>query len=258
MTLVAVCAPAGSAASTTTAVVLASMLPAGYPTLLAECDPSGGDVAAWAQLPTTPGWSSAVSGGDRSWEAIGDHAQALPSGLRVMAAPARSAQAHTAVGEASRGFAGLLAAAPDVTTIADCGRVEFDAPVWAAPAQLTLLLVRQSVVSAPATVPRVDRAIEALGILRSSCRQVGVVLIGGAPYRSSEIAAALGTELFGVLPEDASGAALVAGGWTLGRRASRSPLARAAAELGERVIEAIFGRGHRPERLWAAPVESVP
>ena len=102
----------------------------------------------------------------------------------------------------------------------------------------------------------VDRAIEALGVLRSTCRRVGVVLIGGAPYRASEIAAALGTELFGVLPEDASGAALVAGGWTVGKRASRSPLARAAASLGTRVIESLYGRDHRPELLWGGEVAS--
>jgi hypothetical protein len=255
MTIVAVCAATGSAASTTTAVVLAAMFPAGYPTLLAECDPSGGDVAAWAQLPTSPGWSTAVSGADRSWAAIDDNVQQLPSGLRVMTAPARASQAHTAVGEAARGFAGLMAAAPDVVAVADCGRVDLDAPLWATSAQLTLLLVRQSVASAPATVPRVDRTIEALGVLRRVCRQVGVVLIGGAPYRSSEVAGALGAELFGVLPEDASGAALVAGGWTVGKRASRTPLAKAASSLGERVVEAIYGRGHRPEQLWA--VETV-
>jgi hypothetical protein len=252
VTIVAVCAAGGSAASTTTAVALAAMFPAGYPTLLAECDPSGGDVAAWAQLPTSPGWSTAVSGADRSWAAIDDSSQRLPSGLRLMAAPARATQAHTAVGEAARGFAGLIAAAPDLIAVADCGRVDFDAPQWATSAQLTLLLVRQSVVSAPATVPRVDRAIEALGVLRNTCRQVGVVLIGGAPYRSPEVAGALGVELFGVLPEDASGAALVAGGWTVGKRASRSPLAKAAAALGERVVETIYGRDHRPEQLWNA------
>ena len=61
VTIVAVCAASGSAASTTTSVALAAMLPAGYPTLLAECDPSGGDVASWAQLSTSPGWSTAVS-----------------------------------------------------------------------------------------------------------------------------------------------------------------------------------------------------
>ena len=252
MTIVAVCAASGSPGATTTSVLLAAMMPAGYPTLLAECDPSGGDVAAWAQLPTTPGWSTAVSSSDRSWIAVADNAQHLPSGLRVVVAPTRAAQAHTAVTEAARGFAALLAGTADVVTVADCGRVTLDPPAWAAPAALTLLLVRQSIVSAPATVSRVDRAIEALDVLRGSCRQVGVVLVGGAPYRSAEIATALGVEPFGVLPEDATGAAHVAGGWTVGRRASRSPLARAATALGGRVIEAIYGRDHRPEQLWAA------
>jgi hypothetical protein len=257
MTIVAVCAAGGSAGVTTTSVLLAALMPARYPTLLAECDPSGGDIAAWAQLPATPGWSTAVSGADRSWIAVADNAQQLPSGLRVVVAPTRAAQAHTAVGEATRGFAALLAGTADVVTVADCGRVVLDPPLWAAPAALTLLLVRQSIVSAPATVPRVDRAIEALDVLRGACRQVGVVLIGGAPYRSTEIAAALGVELFGVLPEDAAGAAHVAGGWTVGRRASRSPLARAATALGVRVVETIYGRDHRPEQLWTAAAASV-
>ena len=167
MTIVAVCAATGSAGATTTAVALAAMLPDGYPTLLAECDPSGGDVAGWAQLSASPGWSTAVSAGDRSWAAIADNTQQLPSGLRLLAAPARATQAHTAVGEATREFAALLATAPDVVTVADCGRVGLDAPPFAVAAQLTLLLVRQSAVSAAATVPRVDRAIEALGVLRT-------------------------------------------------------------------------------------------
>src|SRR5262245_5454870 len=166
MTLVAVCAASGSAGATTTSVLLAAMMPAGYPTLLAECDPSGGDVAAWAQLPTAPGWSTAVSASDRSWIAVADNAQQLPSGLRVVVAPTRAAEASRAVSEAARGFAALLAGTGDVVTVADCGRVTLDAPGWAAPAALTLLLVRQSIVSAPATVSRVDRAIEALEVLR--------------------------------------------------------------------------------------------
>jgi hypothetical protein len=251
VTIVAVCSAGGSSCSTTTSVVLAAMMPAGYPTLLAECDPSGGDVAAWAQVPATSGWPTAVAGSDRSWLAVVDNAQQLPSGLRVLTSPARTAQARTAVDEAARGFAGLLAALPDVITIADSGRVDLEPPVWTTAAQLTLLLVRQAAASAPATVPRVDRAIESLDVLRGSCRQVGVVLVGGAPYRSAEIASALGVELFGVLPEDPAGATLVAGGWTIGKRAARSPLARAASQLGGRVVETLYGRGHRPEQLWA-------
>jgi hypothetical protein len=250
VTVVALCTAAGSSASTSTSLLLSAMMPAGYPALAAECDPSGGDLAGWAQLPATPGWASAVAGSDRSWAAIYDNSQELPSGLRVMTAPARPSQARTAVSAAARGFAALLAAMPDVVVVADCGRFELEPPLWATSAQLTLLLVRQSVSSAEATVPRVDRAIEALSVLHGACRQVGVVLIGGSPYPSSEIARALGAELFGVLPEDTAGAALVGGSWTVGKRASRTPLARSAEELAQRVIEAIYGRDHRPEMLW--------
>jgi hypothetical protein len=260
MTIVAVCEAGGTAASTTTSLLLAAMLPRSYPAFVAECDPSGGDIAAWAQLPTEPGWTSAVSGTDRNWSAIIDHAQEMPSGLRVMTAPARPSRARAAVIEAASGFGALVSTMPDAVMIADCGRVELDAPSWARAAHLTLLLLRQNTASAQATVARVDRTIEALEVLRSSCRQVGVVLIGGSPYPAGEVATVLGVELFGVLPEDAVGAGLVCGGWTVGKRASRSPLAKAAAGLGSRVVEAVYGRGHRFDpSTTSAPVEgSVP
>ena len=74
------------------------------------------------------------------------------------------------------------------------------------------------------------------------------MLIGGAPYRAAEIAAVLGVELFGTLPEDASGAALTSGAW--GRRAARSPLARGAVELLARVDEALYGRQVADGRRW--------
>ena len=162
-----------------------------------------------------------------------------------MTAPARPSQARAAVIEAASGFSPLISTMPEAVMIADCGRVELDAPMWARAAQLTLLLLRQATVSAQATVARVDRTIEALEVLRSSCRQVGVVLIGGSPYPAAEVSAVLGVELFGVLPEDAVGAGLVCGAWTVGKRAARSPLAKAAAPLGARVVEAVYGRGHR-------------
>jgi hypothetical protein len=93
-------------------------------------------------------------------------------------------------------------------------------------------------------------------VLRGSCRQVGVILIGGSPYPASEVSTVLGVELFGVLPEDAVGAGLVCGGWTVGKRAARSPLAKAASTLGGRVIEAVYGRGHRfASSTTSAPAE---
>lgn len=258
MTIVAVCEAGGTAASTTTSLLLAALLPRQYPAFVAECDPSGGDIAAWAQLPAAPGWSSAVSGSDRNWTAIAEHTQELPSGLRVMTSPARPSQARAAVREAATAFSALVSVMPDTVMIADCGRVELDAPVWAHASQLTLLLLRQATVSAQATVARVDRTIEALEVLRGPCRQVGVVLIGGSPYPASEVSSALGVELFGVLPEDAVGAGLVCGGWTVGRRAARSPLAKSAAPLGARVVEAIYGRGHRFEQSIVSAASGAP
>ncbi len=234
------CAAPGTAASTTTSLLLAAMAPAGTGALVAECDPSGGDVGAWAQLPLEPGWATAVAAPQRSWAVIRQHTQALPNGLRVMTASTRPSQARIAVTEAASTFAPLLAASPDVLVVADCGRLELRAPTWAVPAQLTLLLLRQAS-SAAATVARVDRAIEALDVLTAACPCVGVVLIGAAPYPPAEVEAALGVAAFGTLPEDAAGAGLVCGGWTLGRGAAKSPLARAAALLARRTVDAVAG-----------------
>ena len=247
MTTVAVCEAAGTSACTTTSLLLAALMPRSYPAFMAECDPSGGDVAGWAELPTGPGWSTAVSGTDHTWSAVVDHTQQLPSGLRVMCAPARPSQARAAVVEAASRFSDLVAGMSELVMIGDCGRIELDAPIWARNAQLTLLLVRQATASPQSTVPRIDRAIEALEVLRPRCPQLGVVLIGGSPYRAADVSGVLGVELFGVLPEDAVGAGLVCGGWTLGRRAARSPLATSAEVLGTRVVEAVYGRGHRSE-----------
>lgn len=237
MTIVAVCAAAGSSGSTTTSLLLAAL--SRRPPLLLECDPEGGDVAGWCQLSASPSWTSAVADGDRSWAAVLRHSQVLPSHLRVVTCPTRGAQARTAVWSAAAGFAPLLGGLDDVVAFADCGTVGADPPLWARAAQLTLLLVRQTPWAWQATAPRVDRAIEAIDVLRG-CRRVGVVLIGGAPYRASEIAAVLGVELFATLPEDASGAALASGAW--GRRADRSPLARGIVELLARIDEALYGR----------------
>jgi hypothetical protein len=178
--------------------------------------------------------------------------QALPSGLRVMVSPPRPSQAAPAVTAAAVGFAGLVAVEAGVLAIADCGRVVSDPPVWARSADLTLLLLHQSISSSQATVARVDRAIEAVDVLRGGCRQVGVVLIGGAPYSAREIASAMQVELFGALPDDAVGAGRVCGAWTMGRRVSRSPLARAAGELAVGVVEAVRGREAAASAVAAA------
>src|SRR6266545_2991121 len=115
------------------------MSPAQHPAVFAECDPDGGDVAAWAQVLPTPGWSSAVASADRTLPGLLTQAHQL-SGLPLLLAPPRPSQSRSAVREGAVGFAGLLAGATDVLAYADCGRVTLEVPMWARAAQLTLLL----------------------------------------------------------------------------------------------------------------------
>jgi len=240
MTLVAWVEPAGTSGCTTLSLVAASSLPEGQPVVFAEGDPSGGDLAAWAELGETPGWATAVAGGDRSWAGLCSHLQQLPSGLSVLCAPTRGRVARGVVREAAARFGPVLGSMPDVLVVADCGRLGDDhLPAWLVPASLVVLLVRQAPSSAPATLARVDRAGEALQRLAAATAPVGVVVVGARPYDPPELVAAIGGELFGVLPEDPIGAGLASGAWTVGRGASRSALARAARPLGARLAELV-------------------
>jgi hypothetical protein len=241
VSVVAVVEPTGTAASTTTSLLVAATAPPGQPVVLAECDPSGGDVAAWCQMRETPGWASAVAAGDRSWPGLRTHLQQLPAGLAVLCAPTRGRQARVVVREAATRFGPLLGSLPDVVIVADCGRVVDEVPVWVGGAQLVVLLVRQAATSTGATVARVDRAGEALALVRGVDADVGVVVVGARPYSPDQVAEVVGAELLGVLPEDPVGAGLAAGAWTLGRGAARSALARATRLVSARLVERVAG-----------------
>lgn len=241
MSLLAVCEAPGTSSSTTTALVLASSMPAGQAVVCAECDPTGGDLAAWCGLSETPGWATAAAAGDRSWSGLQTHLQKLPSGLSVLCAPTRGGQARVVIREAANRFAPVLRSMSEVITVADCGRVGEEPSPWLRSAQLVLLVVRQSSASTGATVARVDRAIEAAEVLATVEGRLAVVVIGARPYGVEQLVEVLDCDVFGALPEDQVGAGLASGAWTIGRGASRSPLARAGRPLAARVSELLGG-----------------
>lgn len=237
--VVALVEEAGTSASTTAGMVLSAAMPAEQPVVFAECDPSGGDVAAWAEMQETPGWETAVAAGDRSWQGLRGHVQELPSGLSVLCAPTQPRSARTVVREAASRFGALLGSMSDVVTVADCGRLHDESTPWLSAASIVLLLVRQAATSAGATVARVDRSTASLELLGGRHARVGVLVVGSRPYDPVELAGAMGGELFGVLPEDPIGAGLAAGAWTVGRGAARSALVRAARPVAVTVVEAL-------------------
>ena len=65
MTLIAVASFSGSPGVTTAALGIAACWPAGADPLLAEADPSGGDLQAWFGLPDTPGMVSLAAAARR-------------------------------------------------------------------------------------------------------------------------------------------------------------------------------------------------
>lgn len=156
-----------------------------------------------------------------------------------MCAPTQARVARTVVRESASRFGSLLGSMSDVVTVADCGRVQEESSPWLSAASVVLLLVRQAPTSSGATVARLDRAGATLARLTSRDVRVGVVVVGSRPYDSAELAAAMGGELFGVLPEDPLGAGLAAGAWTVGRGASRSALVKAARPLAEALVDVL-------------------
>ena len=251
MAVVALVEAAGTSTSTTSGVALAAAAPEGWRSLLAECDPSGGDLAAWAELAETPGWTTSVSTGDRSWDGLRAHMQEMPSGLSVVLAPTRARVARTVVREAAGRFGPMLTSMSDVVTFADCGRLDEALPAWAAQASMVVLLVRQAPATAPATVARVDRAGEAMERLARLDTRVGVVVVGSRPYDPAEVAATVGGELLGVLAEDPIGAGQVGGAWTVGRGAGRSPLLRSARSVAQAITDLLSA-----PQLTAVPTPS--
>lgn len=90
MTRVALCSAKGSPGVTTLACVLGAVWPTDRAIVVAECDPSGGDLAGRFGLSTRIGMTSLVlterqgAGGPTDYRT---HVQQLPGGLDVLVAP---------------------------------------------------------------------------------------------------------------------------------------------------------------------------
>ena len=220
--------------STTSATALALGWPAGTSVVLVEADPSGGDLAAWFDLPTTPGLASAVAAAPTgSWPMMSDHLLHA-HGVDLLVAPGRAGDAEHAVTEAGTRLVPTFAALEDVTVIADCG--------WAHVAHLSsfvlhadvvLVTVRPSVASDRAAAVHLDRHGELVDALAARGLPVTALVVTGGLYNSVEVGAFLGGPA-GPLPvvelaDDSAGAMVIAGRAGSRRGVERSPLLRSAS-----------------------------
>ena len=237
-------------ACTTTTVALASAWPLSSEALIVEADPSGGDLAAWFDIPVPPSLSTVVTSAfDTHWPEIDRHTRLAASGLRLIPAPPSAAEAQRAVTESARALAPALAALRTPVAIVDAG----DAPPASmahplvASAAVTVIVHRQWSQSARAAAVRLQRLADQLDAMSTSSTGLVVAVVGGSPFDVDQIESFL-TDSAGAapvvgLPVDGLTAAVYAGRTGVSaRRLARLPLARAAQRLALLVDGAVQER----------------
>lgn len=247
--LVAVCSVKGSPGVTTLCVALAAQWPAQTRCVLLECDPSGGDLATRFALASSPGLVSLAAAARRDSEPdmLWRHTQQLPSGLPVVAAPPGAEHALAALtaltlqGCGSGSVLRLAVRATDMTVVADCGRVD---PTSAAlpvvrSADVVLLLSRAHADDLAHLASRVA------AVSRWSPRPA--LLLVGEGYSAAEISRELDVPVFGRIPDDGAGAAMLRGHGRSRGGLSRSALGRAADAVA-RALQANLATLARPQR----------
>jgi hypothetical protein len=236
--LVAVCSLKGSPGVTTFCVALAVHWPAQARCLLLECDPSGGDLATRFSLASSPGLVSLAAAARRGSEPemLWQQTQELPVGLSVVAAPPGADQALAALAalapnsSASVSVLRMAAGATDMTVIADCGRVD--------PTSAALPVVQSADAMVLLTRARADDLAHVVTRLTAVSRwspRPALLLVGDG-YSTAEVSRELNVPIFGRVPEDGPGAAVLRGHRHSQGRLSRSPLGRAAGNVARTLL----------------------
>jgi hypothetical protein len=207
MPLIALASVKSSPGVTTTALALAAAWKTAPRRLLAEADPSGGDLGLWLGLPADSGLAGLAAAARHGHEAglPWRHARELAAGgTHLVTAPAGAEQAAACVAAlAAAGLPQELAAGEE-PALADCGRLYPGSPALAvaAAAQVTLLVVRPRVSELAHLEPRI-RGLEQAGLRLALILAPGGRRPPGEPaYPAGEIAATLGVPVHATLPAD--------------------------------------------------------
>ncbi len=255
--LVSVLSLKGSPGVTTFAVALAARWPVVARALVAEVDPSGGDLGLRFSLSSTPGLVSLAAAARRGGDAdlVWRHSQRLPGGLPVLAAPPDADQARAALSALApdpAGGLGVLRAAanePGTVVIADCGRIDPGSPALSiVRASDVVVLLSQAHVE---DLAHLTRRLPAVGRWSPS----PVLLLVGEGYSSTEVARELGVPPLGRVPDDPHGAAVLCGRPNEVRWRRSDPVHSALGRFAHKIATdlAIRERPAVPVRSWPQP-----
>jgi hypothetical protein len=235
MALYALASAGGSPGVTTSALALAL----GWPSqvILAECDPSGGDVLAGlfaGHVPATRGLLSlafdAARGPDIAASALWPQLIELDDARqRLLLAGLSDPRQGAGLAPAWPALAATFSSLP-ADVIADCGRLDAglgQLPVLRA-ASAVMLVLRPSLRQVARARPRVEMLAQILGGLD----RVTLLLVGAGTHSSREVAKALGVPVTGTLPDDRKTAGVLSDGAGSRRSLPARPLLRAATVTG--------------------------
>jgi hypothetical protein len=235
--LYALVSAGGSPGVTTTAIALALTWPS--PAIVAECDPSGGDILAGllaGQVPAGRGLMEHAIEAGRSGQAAlsslvtqlvpldDDRTRMLLPGLTD---PRQAAGLETAWPAVA---ATLTAQAADV--IADCGRLDAGSgqPLAILTAARTVAIVLRPTLR---QVWSARSRIEMLGHLVGGNARLALILTGPGTHSAREVAHALAVPVAAVLPDDSRTAGLLSDGLGSQRNLARGSLIRSARAAGQ-------------------------
>lgn len=237
--LIALASLKASPGVTTAALALAALWPGEQQVLAIEADPAGGDLAARFGFDPTPGLVSlsAAARRDHRAQVAFEHAQQLPGGLAVIAAPAAAEQAGSALELLTGDGLPLwsnLAQDPDVLAVVDCGRLDHGSHAHriVAAADVALLLARP-------TLDECDRLAKSLDVLairaEATKTELGLVL-SGPGFDRDQVEASMRMRVWAQLPHDRKGAAWLGGVAGKRRHLALLALPKAARELGHELV----------------------
>jgi cellulose biosynthesis protein BcsQ len=244
MTVVSICSAKGSPGVTTISCAIGAVWPARRGVVVAECDPSGGDLAARFGLSAKRGMTSLMLNARHtnfgSIE-LRDHLQTLPGGLEVLVGPTGAGASRTVDSQLSGCLDRLLEhrtedSEPLNDLVLDCGRILLGAPgqVAALAAADHVLVIARPTVEAVASTRWIA---ERLSRGNSEGASASLVLVGDGPVPSSEAASALGLELIAIVPEDRIGSTALRGDSVRPGRLARSTLVSCARSLVVKLLQ---------------------
>ena len=255
--LYALVSAGGSPGVTTAAIALALTWPRSV--ILAECDPSGGDILAGLLggcIPDGRGLMEHAIEAGRSGDAAaaGLSAQLIPlddDRTRLLLPGLTDPRQSVGLASAWPAVASTLAAqASDV--IADCGR--FDAwpeqPLAIVSAARTVAIVLRPTLRQV----RLARArVEIIRHLLGGSSRLALLVTGPGTYTAREAAQVLGVPLAGVLPADSPAASLLSDGLGGQRQLWSGPLMRSARAAGQALRSYGSTEGREPAQAAVFP-----